>query len=194
MDLKQSVCSVLLVSSSDKLTASISALLPSSDYFPIHKVKSIASAERMLADRTYDYVIINSPLSDDTGVDFAMDTGSEKNTIVLILVSGDLQEEIYDKLSKYGVFTAAKPITRQTFELAMRWLSVVRIRSMKHEEKTLSLEEKMEEIRTVNRAKLLLISEENMEEGKAHHFIEKQAMDHCCSKKEIALQIIEKYQ
>lgn len=193
MDLQQTACSVLLISSSEKLAASVSAFLPKVDFFPVHKVKNLASAERMLADRTYDYVIINSPLSDDTGVDFAIDTGKENRSIVLLLVSGDIHDEIFDKVSKYGVFTAAKPITRQTFELALRWLSVVRIRSRKTEAKTLSLEEKMAEIRIVNRAKLLLISEEQMDEESAHHFIEKQAMDHCRTRREIAQQIIDNY-
>ena len=51
----------------------------------------------------------------------------------------------------------------------------------------------MVEIRIVNRAKLLLISEEKMNEDSAHRYIEKQAMDHCRSKKEIAESIISRY-
>jgi response regulator NasT len=51
----------------------------------------------------------------------------------------------------------------------------------------------MEEIRLVNRAKWLLIENLKMTESDAHHYIEKQAMDRCCSKKEIALGIIKTY-
>ena len=51
----------------------------------------------------------------------------------------------------------------------------------------------MEEIRAVNRAKWLLISEINMDEPEAHRYIEKQAMDRCVSKKEIAEEIIKTY-
>ncbi len=193
MDLKQDVCSVLLVSSSEKLTSSITNLLPASDFFPIHKVKNISAAKRMIAERAYDYVIISSPLPDDSGIEFAVDCASVQNCLVLFLVALDLYDEIYDRISKHGVFTIAKPITRQTFELALRWLGVVRIRSLKTAAKTLSLEEKMAEIRIVNRAKLLLISEEKMDEETAHHHIEKQAMDHCKSRREIAESIIARY-
>ena len=56
-----------------------------------------------------------------------------------------------------------------------------------------SIEEKMEEIRLVNRAKWLLIENLKMTESDAHHYIEKQAMDRCSSKKEIALGIIKTY-
>ena len=61
------------------------------------------------------------------------------------------------------------------------------------EKKTLSVEEKMEEIRIVNRAKWLLISELKMDEPQAHRYIEKQAMDRCISRKEIAEEIIRTY-
>ena len=61
------------------------------------------------------------------------------------------------------------------------------------EKKTLSVEEKMEEIRVVNRAKWLLISALQMEEPQAHRYIEKQAMDHSISKREVAEEIIRTY-
>ena len=56
-----------------------------------------------------------------------------------------------------------------------------------------SLEERMREIRTVNRAKWLLISERGMSEAEAHRWIEKQAMDRCISKREVADEIIKTY-
>ena len=51
----------------------------------------------------------------------------------------------------------------------------------------------MEEIRIVNRAKWLLISEIKMDEPNAHRYIEKQAMDRCVSKRVIAEEIIQTY-
>ena len=72
-------------------------------------------------------------------------------------------------------------------------MSSARERLRKSEKKTLSIEEKMEEIRIVNRAKWLLISELKMDEQGAHRYIEKQAMDRCISKKVIAEEIIKTY-
>ena len=54
-------------------------------------------------------------------------------------------------------------------------------------------EEKMEEIRLVNRAKWLLISELKMDEPQAHRYIEKQAMDRCIQRREVAEEIIQTY-
>ena len=63
----------------------------------------------------------------------------------------------------------------------------------KSEKKALSIEEKMEEIRIVNRAKWLLISELKMDEQGAHRYIEKQAMDRCILKRIVAEEIIKTY-
>ena len=52
---------------------------------------------------------------------------------------------------------------------------------------------KMQEIRQVNRAKWLLIENLKMTETDAHHYIEKQAMDRCVSRREIAMGIIKIY-
>lgn len=76
----------------------------------------------------------------------------------------------------------------QSFQL----LCGTRERLRKMEQKTASIEEKMAEIRLVNRAKWLLIQQHGMTEAEAHRFIEKQAMDRCVKRKVIAEEIIGK--
>ena len=68
--------------------------------------------------------------------------------------------------------------------MALSWLVSARERLRKFEKKTLSIEEKMAEIRIVNKAKWILISELKMDEPNAHRYIEKQAMDQCITKRE----------
>ena len=60
-------------------------------------------------------------------------------------------------------------------------------------ERALWIYEKMLEIRTVNRAKWLLIDQFKMTESDAHRYIEKQAMDACISRREVAENIIKTY-
>jgi len=76
---------------------------------------------------------------------------------------------------------------------ALDWMASARERLRKLEKKTLSIEEKMKEIRIVNRAKWLLITELKMSEPDAHRYIEKKAMDRCVTKREIAEEIIKMY-
>lgn len=193
MSLKERVYSVLIVSAAENVNTALGALLPESKYGPIHTVSSISAAKRSFAEQAYDYVIINSPLPDDIGTGFAIDACNSKGTVVLLMVRGELHDEIYDKVAEHGVFTLPKPTSKPALATALNWMSSARERLRKSEKKTLSIEEKMEEIRIVNRAKWLLISEIKMDEQEAHRYIEKQAMDRCISKREVAETIIKTY-
>ena len=193
MSLKERVYSVLVVSAAEKLNIALLDLLPGSHYQPISIVSSISAAKRALIERSFDFVIINSPLPDDPGTRFAIDTVSSKGAVVLLLVRAELHDDIREKVTEHGVFTLAKPLSRPLLSTALDWMSSARERLRRQEKKTLSVEEKMEEIRVVNRAKWILISELKMDEPHAHRYIEKQAMDRCISKKEVAEEIIKTY-
>lgn len=193
MSLRERIYSVLVVSSAEKLNTAFSSLLPESRYSPVRFARSISAARRDVNETSYDFIIINSPLPDDPGIRFAIDRASSKDAVILLLVRADLHDEIYDKVFEHGIFTLPKPFSSASFTLALSWMASFRERLRRLEEKTLTIEEKMEEIRLVNRAKWLLISELKMEEPQAHHYIEKQAMDRAMTRKKIAEEIIRIY-
>ena len=72
-------------------------------------------------------------------------------------------------------------------------LRATRERLRRMEQRAATVEEKMEEIRIVGRAKLLLIEKLKMTEPDAHRYIEKTAMDRCISKRAVAESIIKTY-
>ncbi|WP_276886844.1 ANTAR domain-containing response regulator [Allobaculum stercoricanis] len=193
MSLKERVYSTLIVSAAERFNRTLAAMLPTSKYSPIHFASNISAAKRALTERSFDFVIINSPLPDDVGTRFAIDSANSKESVVLLMVGAELQEEIYDKVAEHGVFVLSKPISKQTMVIALSWLSSAREKIRKTEKKTLSIEEKMQEIRIVNRAKWILIRELKFDEPEAHRYIEKQAMDRCISKRIIAEEIIRTY-
>ena len=61
------------------------------------------------------------------------------------------------------------------------------------QEEKVKVEEKMEEIKLVNRAKWILIEDMKMSEKEAQNFILKEAMDNSITKKEEATIIINTY-
>lgn len=185
--------SVLVVSSAAKFNDALSPMLPCSDYYPVCFVSNIAAARRELLSRAYDFVIINAPLPDDFGARFAIDACSRSGTVVLLLLRSDSYEEIDAKVTPHGVFTLQKPIPTQTLQQGLHWMASARERLRGLESKAATVEEKMEQIRLVNRAKWILIEQLKMTEAEAHHHIEKQAMDRCVSKRDIALSIIKTY-
>ena len=193
MSLKERIYSILIVSATDSFTSAFADLLPEARYSPVDTVTSISVAKRVLAEKTYDFVIINAPLPDDAGTRFAIDTCTTKQSAVLLLVKNDIHAGIHDRVAEYGVFTLPKPISKVTMTHALNWLESARERLRQFEKKTISIEDKMAEIRLVNKAKWLLISELKMNEPDAHRYIEKQAMDCCVSRRCIAEKIIKTY-
>ena len=193
MSLKERVYSILIVSATDSFTSAFADLLPEARYSPIDTVKSVSVAKRVLAEKTFDFVIINAPLPDDAGTRFAIDTSTTKQSAVLLLVKNDIHAGIHDRVAEYGVFTLPKPVSKVTMTHALNWLESARERLRQFEKKSISIEDKMAEIRLVNKAKWLLISELHMSEPDAHRYIEKQAMDRCVSRRSIAEEIIKTY-
>ena len=155
---------------------------------------SVSAARREMTAQSFDMVIVNAPLPDETGNRFAIDAAQGPGCVVLLLVRSEDSEEAAARMTPHGVFTLPKPTSSQALQQALRWMISSRERLRRMEKKTTSIEEKMEEIRLVNRAKWLLIEQLKMTEAEAHRFIEKQAMDRCTAKKEIALGIIKTYQ
>ena len=193
MGLEERKYSVLIVSAGEKFNSALSSLMPESRYHLTKYVASVSAAKREWIERSYDFVVINSPLKDDPGIEFAIDSVSSKGVVVLLIVPADILGAIADRVSPHGVYTLAKPLSRPSLITAFDWMVSTRERLRLLERKTLSLEDKMNEIRIVNRAKWLLISELRMEEPHAHRYIEKQAMDQCISKREVSEQIIKTY-
>ena len=190
MDLQEHVYSVLVVSAAEKLNAALLPLLPASGYEPITVVSDISSAKRAVLQRTYDLCIINAPLPDDMGVRFAVDVSAKGDTIALLLVREAFYAELTARLTPHGVFTLLKPTSPARMAVALHWMATAHERLRKAEKKTLTLQEKMEEIRLVNRAKWILIEQYGMDEPAAHRFIEKQAMDRCVTRRVIAQEIL----
>ena len=193
MSLKEQVYSVLVVSASEKFNQALPEVFPSSVFWPIHYVGDVSTAKRAIAERDFDFVIVNSPLPDGDGMRFSIDAGAGKSTVALLLVRGEQYPEFFDRSAEFGVFLLSKPLAKSSVLLALDWLASARERLRQTERKVLSVEEKMDEIRLVNRAKWLLISELKMTESDAHRYIEKQAMDRCVPRRRIAEEIIQTY-
>lgn len=193
MSLRERIYSILIVSATDNFTSAFMDLLSNIRYYPVCTVASISAARQILTEKTFDFIIINAPLRDDVGTRFAIDTCTSRQAAVLLFVKNDIYADIHDKVAEYGIFTLPKPTSKPTILLALNWMESARERLRQFEKKASSIEDKMAEIRLVNKAKWLLISALSMSESEAHRYIEKQAMDRCIAKRTIAEKIIKTY-
>ena len=185
--------SILAVSASDKIFDILSDLLKDRFQSDIHRASSVSEAERMILLQSYDILIINAPLKDESGIDFAANTAAENSFGVLLLINNDYYEQVLDKVMEYGVLTVSKPLSRQALYESVNLLVATNYRLKKVAKKNEKLTAKMAELRIVNRAKWILIENLGLSEEEAHRVIEKQAMDERQSKREVSEMIIRTY-
>lgn len=193
MELTEHCYSVLLVSSSEKFNRSLLELLPADTYLPVTAVGDVTGARRALLERSFDLAIINTPLPDDFGTRLALDICDGSGTGILLLVRAEHFPDINARVSPFGVLALSKPTTSQMLTQSLFLLCGTRERLRRMEQRTASLEDKMEEIRIVNRAKCVLIEQLKMTEQEAHRYLEKQAMDRCVTRRSVAESILATY-
>lgn len=184
--------SVLLVSASEKMNTATAELLPPTDFFPVTVAKSISQARRLTLETVFDLILVNSPLPDGDGAEFCLDVCAKSASGVLLMVRHELYEELYCKLLPGGVVTLSKPMNREIFVQTLRSLCAMRERLRISRNHQSTVEEKMEELRLVNRAKWLLIETQGMTEEAAHRYIQKIAMEQRISKRKAAESILDR--
>ncbi len=181
--------SILIVSASEQFDAIVKRSLKG--FTTINFVKSGSLARRSVMEKEYDIIVVNSPLPDETGIDLALDTAEKSRVSILLVVPKEIYEDVLERVTDLGVLVLPKPFPKGRVDKAVRFLAAIQKKSLKLEKKVLSIEEKMEELRLVSRAKILLVEKKNMSEDEAHRYIGKAAMDNGLSRKRIAEKILE---
>ena len=184
------VYSVLIVSANGKFAETFRARLDSVLFQHISVVSNEAAAKRVVLDKTFDFVIVNAPLTDALGDGLAIDICLKSQAVAALCVNASIYDEVFEKVYSSGVFVLKKPLTAETIDQAVDWLCTMRERLRKNQEKNVSLQEKMEEIRRMNQAKWLLIEREGLSEQAAHERILRTAMERRISKRAAAEEII----
>lgn len=182
--------SVLSVAAAEKFHTSLRQLLPSGRYDPVHSAFDAAEARRRLLESRYDIIVISAPLRDEFGTHLAQHFAENSGAGILLLVKPEYYSDVSAQVTSLGVLALSKPTSPQLMLQCMELLCGTRERLRRMEQKSASIEDKMAEIRLVNRAKWVLIEKQGMSEQDAHRYIEKQAMDRCVSKRVIAEEIL----
>lgn len=183
---------VLVVSGADNTFAYFKKILPYESFDPILKANNSSEAKRFLLTNTVDILIIDAPLTDDFGIDLAQEY-SQTSLGILIMVNSSLYEQVAYRVEDLGIYTIIKPNSTENMYSAVKLLSAMHKKLAKMETKTKKLQEKMQDIKIINQAKIILIQKLNMSEESAHYYIEKQAMDIRLPKSKVAENIIRTY-
>ena len=190
LDLKDRQNSILIVSGSEQFNAVAKRALSGKGFAAIEYKKSAAQAQRELLTRSYDIVLIHAPLSDEMGHEFAVDVSERYGSSVILVVPAEIYDAVSDHVMSYGIYVVSKPVDYLRLGRAIRFFLAVQEKVHRYQKEVVILEEKMEELKLVNRAKLILMEKEKMTEEQAHRYIGKQAMDLGFTRRQIAEDII----
>jgi response regulator NasT len=185
--------SALIVSRVEKSTAFFTGMLHEAGVRRAVGLGSGGEARRLLRERDFDLVIVNAPLHDETGERLARDIACGNGAQVILVVKSEYADEVSGLCEGDGVLTIAKPVGRAAFWSALTFARAAHNRLSRAQAENARLRQKLEDLRVVGRAKLLLVSRLGMSEEEAHRHLEKQAMDLRATKREIAEGVIKTY-
>ena len=181
--------SILIVSSSEQFTAIVKKSLR--DFLMIDIRKSASMARRGILEQYFDIVVINAPLQDESGEQLALDIAQQCSASVLLVVPAEVYEDVLEHVTDQGILVLSKPMPRGRMDKAVRFLVAMQNRIRMLNKKMQAVEERLEELRIVDRAKFHLVEYRHMTEDEAHRYIGKRAMDNGVSRRRIAEEILE---
>ena len=181
--------SILIVSASEQFVALVKKSLK--NCITIDSRKSGALARRAVLEKSYNLVVINIPLADETGEELALDIAERSDASILMAAPREVFDFLMEHVTDQGIIVLPKPVSGIYLDRALRFMSAIQNKIHLLKKKNRRLEDKMEEIRTVSKAKLCLVERKGMTEDEAHRFIGKQAMNNGVSRKRVASRILE---
>ena len=181
--------SVLVVTKDSKLSSTIGAMLIQ-PLFETEILSDFNEARRRVSERVYNIILVD--YSDGEGSDFATDA-SEGLSTILLLTPPQLFEEVSYRVEGYGIIAITNPFDQFYFYNMIKAAIAVQYKVQVLSSQTTKLKVKMEEIKVINRAKMLLMQNMSMSEQEAHRYIEKQAMDRSMKRTAVAEEVIKAY-
>jgi response regulator NasT len=154
-----------------------------------------SEARRLVKNETEpELVIINSPLPDEFGHELAEMIADTTSAGIILICGGDVSEEIADRVSDSGVNVLSRPVAREELQRTIRLIIAARVRMAGVKKESSDIMSRIEEMRTINRAKTTLMKYLKFTEPQAHKYIEKQAMNNRQTRLETALKILAQYE
>ena len=174
--------------------ALLKELFPAGRYEPVVTVSSAAMLKQKFMESTYDYTVVMAPLTDEYGIRTAMELSASQKTDVLLFVPADKYDQAAYMVRENSVFVLALPVSRQAAWQAVQLVEKARMQIQRIERQLKRSRDKYQELQLVSRCKLLLMENYRWSEQKAHHYIEKTAMDHSITKTMVAKVLLDKMQ
>lgn len=145
-------------------------------------------------DTEPELVIINTPLPDEFGQELAEMIADTTSAGIILICGSDVADDIADRVSDSGINVIARPVTSDVLQRTIRLVIAARVRMAGVKKESSDILSRIEEMRTINRAKTTLMKYLKFTEPQAHKYIEKQAMNNRQTRLEVAVRILAQYE
>ena len=183
----------LIVSAGANSNEYLSARLAELGYPRPLIVPSGSEARRRLLESDFELVIVNAPLPDEFGHELCEAAVEQTDAGVIFLAKAAAAEQLLGPTAEQGGLLLAKPLSKTLFTQAVHIAAASNHRLRRMRQENARLQEKIQQLRIISRAKCCLIEREGLTEAEAHRRIEKQAMDTRRERAEIAQEILDQY-
>lgn len=184
---------ILTVSGSEQEQAVLQRLLQKMKLSGIQQAATGLEARRLCKMTNFQLVVINAPLPDEQGEAVAR-LAFASGAAVILLVKAEQIDAVWEQIRGTGIYLISKPLKRAVFFQTVQCILLQQEALQQLQSDKEQLSRQIQEVKLLNRAKLVLMQVLKLSESQAHHYIEKQAMDLRISKREVAAGIINTYE
>lgn len=153
-----------------------------------------AEARRASLSRPFHVFIVNGGLPDEHGNELCSDLADAFDCGGVFIDDFTRAEIAAAKLVEQGVITLSRPITKSGLSDALRLVLAANARVRMLKEKNTELSAKLEDLKYISRAKIVLMRSLGYSEEQAHRYIEKKSMDSRLSRRRVAMDILKTYE
>lgn len=183
--------SVLIVSGSKTFDAAVRNSLPRKQFPVLDFCGSASAARRSVFEKDYDILAVCCPLADEFGHELALDAAMHTAASVLLAVPAEVYADVLEHVTDQGVLVLERSAVRERIGTAVRFLAAVQNRRHQMEREIRRASEKLEDVRIISRAKIMLMTKQSMTEDEAHRYIGRLAMNQGVTRRRIAEQLLE---
>lgn len=184
----------LIVASNKQISSALASAVRRSGAENIALAFDAVSAKRMSGERGFALIVIYADNLSNQGVELARIFAARGNGGVILIADAKDADDMSRRLEDDGVIVLGKPLSHPELFRAVKIVKATNNRIARLVEEKRDLLKKIDDMRLVTRAKLILMQNMGFTEEQAHRHIEKRAMDLRRTRAEVAMDILNTYE
>ncbi len=183
----------LIVSGSKAEFDSVCGVVKRAGNCNVTYVGSGAGALNIAAKNGYDLIVVGA-VADMPRERAAKELSAIASVGVIMLFEGDAFEKTARKAAEYGIVVVPANGDAENLFSAVVLLNAVNARMENVRNQNEGLKKKLDDVKVIDRAKMILMQTLGYDEQQAHRHIERQAMELRLGRREIAMNILKTYE